>query len=63
MRDQPEQRGKTPAMDWSIEGGAASNPGLEHPGKTTSASSRAPRNGTSGGLRTEDALDWNIRGR
>ena len=105
MKNQPEERARTPATDWSIHAGAASNlgldhsggpvpvswtgsseacpeesttppglqhlgsqevthpdPGVGHPGKTTTACSRAPQIGTSGGLRTK-ALDWNISGR
>ena len=32
MKDQPQERRKTPTTDWSIQGGTASNPGLDHPG-------------------------------
>ena len=32
MEDQPEERAKSPAPDWSIQGGEAYNPGLDHSG-------------------------------
>ena len=75
MKDKTEERGKQPATDWNIRGGAARNPQMDHPGEGALCPGldhpgRARKNAQgpldsnihrAGEPRRDTHPDWNIR--